>query len=57
MSADTALVRPLGPIALRLDPFVELTDDVLLELSSLNDTLRLERNAEGELEILPPTST
>ena len=53
--ADTALVRPLGPVVLRLDPIVELTDDVLLKLSSLNDTLRLEKNAEGELEILPPT--
>ena len=51
---DTALVKPLGPIVLRLGPIVELTDDVLLELSSLNDTLRLEKNAKGELEILPP---
>ena len=53
--ADTALVKPLGPIVLRLDPIVEITDDVLLKLSSLNDTLRLEKNAKGELEILPPT--
>ena len=49
------LVEPLGPIVLRLDPIVRLTDDVLLELSSLNDTLRMERNAQGDLEILPPT--
>ena len=54
MQPDAALVPPLGPIVLRLDPIVELTDDVLLQLSSLNDTLRLERNAHGELEILPP---
>ena len=54
--ADTALVKPLGPIVLRLDPIVELTDDVLLKLSSLNDTLRLEKNAKGELEILPPAN-
>ena len=54
--ADTALVEPLGPIVLRLDPIVELTDDVLLKLSSLNDTLRLEKNAKGELEILPPAN-
>ena len=53
--ADTALVKPLlGPIVLRLAPVVELTDGVLLKLSSLNDTLRLEKNAQGELEILPP---
>lgn len=52
---DTALVKPLGPIVLRLDPIVEITDDVLLKLSSLNGALRLEKNAKGELEILPPT--
>ena len=50
------LVPPRGPIVLRLDSIVELTDDVLLELSSLNDALRLEKNADGELEVLPPTS-
>ena len=49
------LVEPLGPIVLRLDPFVQLTDDVLAKLSSLNDTLRIEKNADGDLEILPPT--
>ena len=48
-------MEPPGPIVLTLDPIVQLTDDVLLELSSVNDTLRLERNAQGELEILPPT--
>ena len=47
--------EPYGPIVLRLGSVGQLTDDLLLELSSLNDTLRLERNAEGELEILPPT--
>ena len=46
---------PYGPIVLRLGHCVQLTDDLLLELSSLNDTLRLERNSEGALEILPPT--
>ena len=55
MQADEALVRPLGPIVLRLHPAVELTDDLLSALSSQNDALRLERNALGELEILPPT--
>ena len=52
--ADTALSPPLGPIVLRLEPLLEITDDVLLQLSSLNDTLRLEKNAEGDLEVLPP---
>ena len=51
-----APVEPLGPIVLRLPPDVQLTDDLLAELSSLNDALRLERNAQGELEILPPAN-
>ena len=53
---DAVMAPPLGPIVLRLDSIVEITDDVLLELSSLNDALRLERNAQGELEILPPAN-
>lgn len=44
-----------SPLVLRLRPSVELTDDQLLELSSLNSDLRLERTAEGDLEIMPPT--
>ena len=51
---EQALVQPLGPIVLRLDPLGPLTDDLLLQLSSLNDTLRMEKNEEGALEILPP---
>jgi Uma2 family endonuclease len=42
-------------VRLRLAPAIVLTDDQLLELSSLNDDLRLELTAEGELLIMPPT--
>lgn len=42
------------PVVLRLRPVVELNDDQLLELSSLNKDLRLERTAEGELVVRPP---
>jgi Uma2 family endonuclease len=41
-------------VRLRLAPAIVLTDDQLLELSSLNDDLRLELTAEGELLIMPP---
>jgi Uma2 family endonuclease len=41
---------------LRLAPIVQLTDCQLEMLSSLNDTLRIEKNAEGALEILPPAN-
>ena len=39
------------PIVLRLDPIVQLTDSQLAELSSVNEILRIERNAQGDLEL------
>ena len=48
--------EPLGPTVLKLSPVLELTDDQLLRLCSLNDALRIELNAKGELEILPPAN-
>ena len=42
------------PLVLRLRPLIELSDDQLLELSSLNRDLRIERTAEGELVVMPP---
>lgn len=40
--------------ALRLPPEVELTDELLLRLSAINDEWRLERTAEGELSMTLP---
>ncbi|CAN5453270.1 MAG: Uma2 family endonuclease [Actinomycetota bacterium] len=51
LSADT------GGIVLRLEAEVELTDEKMLALSSLNRDLRLERTAEGELIAMPPTGS
>ncbi len=48
-----APVEPFG-VVLRLRPVVELSGDQLLELSSLNDDLRLELTAEGELIVMTP---
>ncbi len=42
------------PLIQRPRPVVELSDDQLLALSSLNRDLRIERNAEGELLLMPP---
>jgi len=47
-------VREL-PIALRLAPVVRLSDDELLALCALNRELRIERTAEGDLLLMPPT--
>lgn len=43
------------PLVVRLGSLLELTDDHLLQLSSLNKDLRMERTEEGELIVMPPT--
>ena len=45
-----------GGVTLRLRPVIEITPDDLLELSSLNDDLRLELTADGELIVMSPTN-
>ena len=45
---------PGWPLVLRLQFVIELSDDQLLALCSLNRDLRIERNAEGELLLMPP---
>jgi Uma2 family endonuclease len=42
------------PLVVRLRPAVDLSEDQLFELCLLNRDLRIERNAEGELLIMPP---
>ncbi|MDQ3776874.1 MAG: Uma2 family endonuclease [Pseudomonadota bacterium] len=42
-------------IVVRLQPIVSLTDDQIYEFSQINRDLRIERNARGELIIMPPT--
>ena len=48
---------PYVPIVLRLDSIVQLTDLQLEALSRVNEILRIERNAQGDLELqyLRPT--
>ncbi len=43
------------PLLVRLEPVVHLTDDQLYEFSQLNRDLRIERSAQGDLIIMPPT--
>lgn len=47
-------VEPLPPLVLRLSPVVKLDDARLAQLCAINDTLRIERNREGDLVIMPP---
>jgi Uma2 family endonuclease len=43
------------PLRLRLGPLLDMTDDQLYELCRLNPELQIERTAQGELLIMPPT--
>jgi Uma2 family endonuclease len=43
------------PLIVHLRPVLNLTDDQLYEFSQINRDLRIERNAQGELIIMPPT--
>lgn len=43
-----------SPLALHLRPAVELNDEQLFPFCRLNQDLRIERTAAGDLEIMPP---
>lgn len=44
----------LFPLRLQLPPDWELTDDLLLEIGALNESWRVEADAQGGLLIMPP---
>ena len=43
------------PIVLRLSPLIQLTEEQFADFCELNQDLRIERTATGELEIMSPT--
>ena len=51
-----AVVEPVGitPVVLRIRPALEMTDDQFFDFCQLNDDLRLERTAEGDILIMAP---
>lgn len=46
-----------SPLILHLHPVIQLTNDQFFEFCQLNQNLRIERTARGELIIMPPTGT
>ncbi len=42
------------PLVLQLSPAIAMTDEQFFALCQLNRDYRLERNAKGELIIMPP---
>src|SRR5256885_9946340 len=43
------------PIVVHLRPVIDLSDDQIYDFSQINRDLQIERNARGELIIMPPT--
>jgi Uma2 family endonuclease len=49
------LVVPADQLPLRIRPHTRLSDDALFEFCRINDALRIERTADGEIVIMAPT--
>ena len=49
------ITAPVSHLPLRVRPAIPMTDDELFEFAAKNSELRIERTAEGELIIMPPT--
>lgn len=45
------------PLVLRLGPALELSEDQFFDLCQINGDLRIERTADGVLEIMPPAGS
>lgn len=55
---SSALIEPktVSPyVTLRMSPALELTDEQFFNLCQINSDLRLERTAEGDIIVMPPT--
>ena len=44
------------PISIRFEPAIEMTDEQFRGFCAQNDDLRIERNREGEIEVMPPVN-
>ncbi|MDJ0662522.1 MAG: Uma2 family endonuclease [Crocosphaera sp.] len=54
---STTLSTENTPLVLQLSPAIKMTDEQFFALCQLNRDYRLERNAKGELIIMPPTGS
>jgi len=52
---ETKIGAEQPPMVLRTRPVLEMDDEQLFEFCRINRGWRIERTAEGELEIMPPT--
>ncbi len=52
---QSARIAPMNSYTIHLDPVVKLTEDQFYQLCQNNPDLKFERNAQGDLMIMPPT--
>ncbi|HNH82710.1 MAG TPA: Uma2 family endonuclease [Acidobacteriota bacterium] len=45
----------LWPVVLRFDPVIQMTEGQFFDFCQQNDDWQIERTAQGEIEIMPPT--
>ncbi|MBN4000765.1 Uma2 family endonuclease [Nostoc sp. LPT] len=57
MTTNLPVVTEIIPMVLQLQPAIALTEDQFYEFCQLNPDFRIERNAVGELMIMPPTGS
>ncbi len=57
MTINLPVATEIVPIVLQLQPAIALTDDQFYEFCQLNRDFHIERNAVGELVIMPPTGS
>lgn len=53
--AETSAAVEREPFVIKFKPLTEMTDEQFAEFCALNDILRIERTAEGEIILMPPT--
>ncbi|MFN6486887.1 MULTISPECIES: Uma2 family endonuclease [unclassified Nostoc] len=57
MTINLPIATEIIPMVLQLQPAIALTEDQFYEFCQLNRDFRIERNAAGELVIMPPTGS
>lgn len=57
MTINLPIAIEIIPMVLQLQPAIALTEDQFYEFCQLNRDFRIERNAAGELVIMPPTGS
>jgi Uma2 family endonuclease len=57
MTTNLPVATEIIPMVLQLQPAIALTEDQFYEFCQLNGDFRIERNAVGELVIMPPTGS